>query len=288
MAAPTTQIHTQFRSIDGLQIRYAQSDPRDEQAVLLSPWPESLLAFEQMWAPLAERVQLLAIDLPGYGHSEGRDDLYPPHAMGEFLIRLLDEFELERPHAVGPDIGVATVLFAASSNPNRFESLVIGSGSASVPLELGVELKQFVEAPDVEFLRDVDPRDLVSQVLNYIERYELPSSTREDYATGYLGDRFVDSLKFVRAYHEDLPVLARLLPEIRTPAQIIQGDHDPAVLPVNAEFLHGRLPHSKLDFVDAGHFAYEDRADEYAALILDWWNGGYQRVGKDHDLASGD
>jgi pimeloyl-ACP methyl ester carboxylesterase len=56
------------------------------------------LAFEQMWAPLAERVQLLAIDLPGYGHSEGRDDLYPPHAMGEFLIRLLDEFELERPH----------------------------------------------------------------------------------------------------------------------------------------------------------------------------------------------
>jgi hypothetical protein len=43
---------------------------------------------------------------------------------------------------------------------------VIGSGSASVPLELGVELKQFVEAPDVEFLRDVDPRDLVSQVLN--------------------------------------------------------------------------------------------------------------------------
>jgi pimeloyl-ACP methyl ester carboxylesterase len=246
--------------------------------VLLSPWPESLLAFEQMWAPLAERVQLLAIDLPGYGHSDGRDDLYPPHAMGEFLIRLLDEFEFERPHAVGPDIGVATVLFAASSNPNRFESLVIGSGSASVPLELGVELKQFVEAPDVESLRDVDPRDLVSQVLNYIERYELPPNTREDYVSGYLGDRFVDSLKFVRDYHEDLPVLAGLLPEIRTPAQIIQGDHDPAVLPVNAEFLHERLPHSKLDFVDAGHFAYEDRADEYASLILDWWNGGYQRV----------
>jgi hypothetical protein len=35
---------------------------------------------------------------------------------------------------------------------------------------------------------------------------------------------------------------------------------------------------SKLDFVDAGHFAYEDRADEYTAQILDWWNCGCQQV----------
>jgi pimeloyl-ACP methyl ester carboxylesterase len=181
-------------------------------------------------------------------------------------------------HAVGPDIGVATLLFAASSNPDRFRSLVVGSGSASVPLQLGVELKQFVEAPDVEFLRGANPRDLVNTVLNYLERYELPEATREDYVTGYLGDRFIDSLKFVRACNDDLPVLAGLLPDIRTPVQIIQGDHDPGVLPVNAEFLHERLPHSKLDFVDAGHFAYEDRAEEYTELILAWWNGAYEQV----------
>ena len=35
---------------------------------------------------------------------------------------------------------------------------------------------------------------------------------------------------------------------------------------------------SKLDFVDAGHFAYEDRAEEYAELILAWWNGGYEQA----------
>jgi len=199
VATPAMHIGMQFRSIDGLQIRYAMSGPREEQALLLSPWPESLLAFEQMWDPLSERAQLIAVDLPGYGHSEARDDLYPPHKMGEFAIRLLDEFELERPHAVGPDIGVATLLFAASSNPDRFRSLVVGSGSASVPLQLGVELKQFVEAPDVEFLRGANPRDLVNTVLNHLERFEPPDATREDYVTGYLGDRFIDSLKFVRA-----------------------------------------------------------------------------------------
>jgi pimeloyl-ACP methyl ester carboxylesterase len=278
VAAPTTPINMQVRSIEGLEVRYAMSEPREEQALLLSPWPESLLAFDQMWGPLSERAQLIAVDLPGYGHSEGRDDLYPPDKMGEFAIRLLDEFELERPHAVGPDIGVATLLFAASSNPERFRSIVVGSGRASVPLQLGVVLKQFVEAPDVEFLRGADPRDLVNTVLNDLERYELPEAIHEDYVTGYLGDRFIDSLKFVRAYGEVLPVLAESLPDIRTPVQIIHGDHDPAVLPVNAEFLHERLPHSKLDFVDAGHFAYEDRAEEYTELILAWWNGGYEQA----------
>jgi pimeloyl-ACP methyl ester carboxylesterase len=33
------------------------------------------------------------------------------------------------------------------------------------------------------------------------------------------------------------------------------------VPPVNAEFLHERLPHSKLDIINAGHFTWEVGAD---------------------------
>ena len=44
---------------------------------------------------------------------------------------------------------------------------------------------------------------------------------------------------------------------------------------MNAEFLHGRLPHSKLDILDVGRFTWEDGADQYAALVTTWWNGGY-------------
>lgn len=45
--------------------------------------------------------------------------------------------------------------------------------------------------------------------------------------------------------------------------------------PVNAEILDQRLPNSKLDVIDAGHFTWEDAADEYAALVTDWLRGGY-------------
>lgn len=47
-------VQTQYRTIDGLQIRIAESDQREDHALLLSPWPESLFAFDQMWDRLAE------------------------------------------------------------------------------------------------------------------------------------------------------------------------------------------------------------------------------------------
>ena len=57
--------------------------------------------------------------------------------------------------------------------------------------------------------------------------------------------------------------------------QIIAGAHDPAVPPVNAEFLHERLPNSKLDIIDAGHFTWEEAAADYTAIVTSWWDGGY-------------
>jgi pimeloyl-ACP methyl ester carboxylesterase len=183
-------------------------------------------------------------------------------------------FGLEHPHVVGPDIGTAASLFAAGLYPRRLRSLVVGSGGAAFPLQLGSRLKDWVEAPDLEQYRNADPRQIVADSLTGIERHKLADHVREDYLSSYEGDRFVESMRYVRSYPTELPVLARLLPEIQTPVQIFAGAHDPAVPRVNAEFLHERLPNSKLDTIDAGHFVWEDGADEFAALVTSWWSTG--------------
>jgi len=269
-----TPIRMQFRVIDGLSVRFAQSEDRDDHALLLNPWPESLLAFEPTWTRLAAHTHLVAIDLPGFGHSQRRDALLSPQAMGEFVIRAADAFGLGHPHVVGPDIGTAAALFAAAVHPGRIRSLVVGSGGAAVPLQLGSALKDWVDAPDLDGFRGTDPRQIVAGALADIERYTLPDPIREDYLSSYEGDRMVESMRYVRAYPAELPVLRDLLPQIQTPVQIIAGAHDAAVPPVNAQFLHDRLPHSKLSLLDAGHFTWEDAADDYAALVTSWWNGG--------------
>ena len=273
-------MQTQFRTIDGLSIRFAEGEQRDDHALLLSPWPESLLAFEPAWARLAEHTHLVAVDLPGFGHSQRREALLCPRAMGEFIIRAADAFELEKPHVVGPDVGTGASLFAAALFPGRLRSLVVGSGGAAFPLQLGSVLKDWVEAPDLEAYRRAEPRQIVDGVLTAdIKRYTLPDFVREDYLSSYEGDRFVESMRYVRTYPAELPVLRDLLAEIQTPVQIIAGAQDPAVPPVNAEFLHEWLPNSKLDVIDAGHFTWEDAADEYAALVTSWWSGGYATTG---------
>jgi pimeloyl-ACP methyl ester carboxylesterase len=278
MDSPTSSpIKTKTRTIDGLSIRYAESAPRDVSAILLSPWPESLYTFEQIWSRLAEHAHLVAIDLPGFGHSERRDELLTSSAMGEFIEHLVDAFGLKRPHAVGPDIGTSALLFTAAKHPDLLLSIVVGNGTAAVPLQIGSVLKDVIEAPSLEPLRKMDPRKSVESVLAFVERYRLPDHVREDFLSSYEGDRFVESLHFVRSYKTELPELSKLLPTIETPVQIITGDHDPGVLPVNGDYLHERLPHNKLDKVNAGHFAWADAADEYANLIIEWWEGGFER-----------
>jgi pimeloyl-ACP methyl ester carboxylesterase len=273
-----TPIQTQFRTLDGLSIRLAESEDRDDHALLLSPWPESLLAFEPTWSRLAEHAHLVAIDLPGFGHSQRRDALLSPRAMGEFIIRAADALGFENPHVIGPDVGTGASLFAAALHPGRLRSLVVGSGGTAFPLQLGGVLKDWVEAADLEAYRSADPRQIVAGALTDIERYALPDFVREDYLSSYEGDRFVESMRYVRTYPTELRALADLLPEIQTPVLIIAGARDPAVPPVNAEFLHQRLPKSKLDIVEAGHFTWEDAADEYAALVTSWWEGGHAAI----------
>jgi len=128
-----------FRTVDGVTVRYAESDGhRDRLILLTNPWPESLYAFLPIWQSLSEHSRLIAIDLPGFGQSERRDDLLSPQAMGEFLIQLLDEWELDTPHLVSPDIGTVASLFAAARHPGKLRSLVVGNGGTAYPLQVVV------------------------------------------------------------------------------------------------------------------------------------------------------
>ena len=145
------------------------------------------------------------------------------------------------------------------------------SGIAAVPLQLGGMVKEIIEAPGLDGFSSGDPRQLVNVALSGISQYTLPEAVRDDYLASYQGNRFAESVRYLRSYPAELPVLAGLLPLIDTPVQIIAGADDTTVPPVNAAFLHERLPHSKLDIIDAGHFTWEDSPAEYAALVTRWW-----------------
>jgi pimeloyl-ACP methyl ester carboxylesterase len=273
--ATATSPEVWFRDVDGVRIRYADTgEPREPTVVLTSPWPESLYAFTPMWATLAEHARLFAVDLPGFGASERRSDLLSPRAMGTFLTQLITEADLGTPHIVGPDVGTSAALFAAAAHPEQIASVIVGTGGAAVPIELGEPLASWVLDPDFDKYRRMDARAIVGAAVDTIAG-GIPDDIRDDYLACYEGDRFAESMRYVRCYPDELPALAELLPQITMPVTLINGRHDRVVPLANAEFLDERLPNSRLVVIDAGHFVWEEAPDEYAAAILDSIEGNW-------------
>ncbi len=273
----------QTRSAGGLAIRFAESSlaSRDRPVILLTnPWPESLLAFRRIWPALAPAARLVAIDLPGFGHSEAREDLFGPTAMSEFLHGLIAEWGLGRPHLVAPDVGTGAALMLASQHADSLTSAIVGSGGIAYPLDVGGTLADIIAAPDIEGLRSLDIRGGIGSVVEVAAPRASEPDVWEDYVSSYEGGRFAESARYVRRYPEELRVLADLLKAIETPVLILNPEHDELVPASNGVYLHERLPNNQLITFDSAHFPWEQNAAEYAAAVRDWVGGGYRAAGR--------
>lgn len=261
-----------WRTIDGLKIRYATDGRGDQKVALFSPWPESIFAFAQVWRGLTKQFEVLAIDLPGFGRSEARDDLFAPQTMGEFIPKALDAFGLTSVHAVGLDIGSPAVLFSALARPELFRSLIVGAGASTYPLAVEGTLKSMIEA---EVLPPLNAVEVIGRFLGSIRGYAVPPFVREDYLASYEGDRLTRSAGLVRAYPKDLAALAPRLASITVPVAIVVGRNDPYGLARDAALLRERLPNARLDVLEAGHCVWEERAPEFESIVTQWVNGGF-------------
>jgi pimeloyl-ACP methyl ester carboxylesterase len=65
---------------------------------------------------------------------------------------------------------------------------------------------------------------------------------------------------------------------IMTPVQIVCGRDDELVPTPNQEFLHERLPNSKMNLLPAGHFAWEEGPELYGDVLVNWLSGGYRQA----------
>lgn len=261
--------------IDGLSIRYARTGTSGKLPVVLTaPWPESLYSFYHLIPLLAHDYPVIAVELPGFGHSQSRPEVMSPEPMGDFLIKLLRHLNIDRTHIVAPDVGTLAVLFAAAKQEGLFESLVIGGAAMQADLAAGA-LKDLVYSP---------PGYLASAGADGVKAYLdgaavlTPPAIIEDFRTASAGRRLEEATQYVRGYLKDCPRLEPLLTAIKTPSLIVSGKHDTIVPPVNNQFLADRLPKNHALLLDADHRVWEEAADAYNSAIISWLAGGYRSV----------
>jgi pimeloyl-ACP methyl ester carboxylesterase len=278
-AEAVSPLATYFRVCDGVRVRFADSKAdSDTTVLLLAPWPETLWAFRRIWGQVAAAGRVVAIDLPGFGHSDGRRELIAPDTSGAFLAGLIDEWGLGAPHVVGPDVGTAAALFLAAKVPERVTSLTVGGGAVRFPIEAAGALREVIEAPSLDVVRGLDARTNIGNAVEAGAPSASEPEVHEDYVSAYDLGRFAESARFVRHYPEQNPVLRDLLPTITTPTQILAGRNDEIVPWSNNQYLRDLLPNSETHPLDAGHYAWEEAAEDYGRLVADWVSGGYRRL----------
>ena len=271
---PDVAIPTQTRTIAGRKIRLAEAGPADAPlVVLLSPFPESILSFTGSWEALTEKCRVIAIDLPGFGASEGDRHDMSPTAQGAHLAAIFDELDLHDIHLVGPDVGMGAALAYVLNHDHRVKSLAVGHGpGAPGPFKLAFMINMLAKFGFMRFstgLLGAGPLIAFSSKLGSI-RHRANAKQMDDYKRAYSGrtPEVVYWFKDLRAKGAEL---AGRVNEITIPTLVFWGELDVLFDPSNAKHLDAALPNSKLQILpEAGHLAWADQPELFAEIIIDW------------------
>lgn len=266
-------------SVSGLSLRYAASlRAHAPTMLLLSPLPQSVLAYERVWTLLKPHRNLVALDLPGFGGSQGGRDIMDIFLQADVLQAFIERLGLHDVHLVGPDVGTPVAL-AYLQKYHGAASALVGDGPAVYPAYMGLPIARMMQSAFWRRIYGLSARLFIraGNQAGY-QRYQPSEAELEDYERSYRG-RMDGVMAWFAHYPEALPRLQKKLGKIKVPVKIFWGELDAIVLPRTAEVLHSHLPRSEVQILmGAGHFAYQDAATEFASMLLDWTDGGYLRV----------
>lgn len=279
---PSVPIPTETRTLAGRQIRLAEAGPADAPLlVLLSPFPESILSFAGSWEALTSNFRVVAIDLPGFGASEGDRHDMSPQAQGDLLNAIFNDLGLHDIHLVGPDVGMGAALCYAIHHKHRLSSMMVGCGPGTPgPFKLAFMISmlgRFGIMRKLSSLLGAGPLIAFTGKLGAIRHRSNPVQI-DDYKRVYSG-RAGEVLYWFEDIRKKAAAIAERVHEIKVPTLVFWGELEVMFDVSNAKHLDDALPHSELQLLpEAGHLAWSDQPERFASMVTDWVNSDYKVV----------
>jgi pimeloyl-ACP methyl ester carboxylesterase len=204
---------------------------------------------------LRDGVNVLALDLPGHGETEGpvKETL---REYGLWVTEILEAFFHFPVFLMGHSMGGAIALDAAISRPEQIEGLILAATGARLRVA-----PAFLEGLDRDFEGTVD------------------TITRYAYAPGADPTMVREGASLMKAAGQhavlgDFSACNRFdrrgdLGTIRKPCLIVCGDKDQLTPPPLSESLHASIPGSELKILPgAGHMVMIERFKEFNQSVL--------------------
>jgi len=254
---PDVTLPVETRTIAGRTIRLAEAGPSDAPlVVLLSPFPESILSYAGSWNALTKKCRVLAIDLPGFGASEGDRKDMSPSAQGAHLAAIFEALDLQDIHLVAPDVGMAAALAYVLDHKHRLKTMAVGHGlGAPGPFKLVFMVNMLAKFGFMRFITGVlgaGPLVAFTAKLGAI-RHRANAKQIDDYKRSYAG-RASEVVYWFKDFRSRAKELSVRVKEIDVPTLVFWGELDVLFHHSNGEHLHAALPQSKLHILpEAGH-----------------------------------
>jgi pimeloyl-ACP methyl ester carboxylesterase len=263
----------EFKTIDGLKIRIAKSERKRAPTILfLSPLPQSILCYDAIWSCLSGVANLVAVDLPGFGRSEGGKEYMSFDAQSAFLEQFINTQGLKDVHIVAPDIAMPVVLHYVIHRDHKVKSLMVGDGPGILPSKDGSLIKKIVGSGFWRtMVRLNGARTFIAGAmkLGYLH-YSPTCDEVEDYVQSYVG-RIGQVTAFFKQYTDGCNDLTDRIDDLKLPVKVFWGDEDAFLKVDNARLLHSRLSKSALHiFENCGHFSYQEQSSAFATMVQDW------------------
>lgn len=268
----TGALPERFETDDGA-VRWSRIGDGGAPMVLVHGTPYSSHLWRDIAPALARTRTVYVFDHLGYGQSdkhEGQD--LSLAAQSHRFTRLLEHWGLDEPSVVACDIGGAIVLRAHLLESVPYRDLTIFDAVSGGHWERGL-FQLIREHPKVfAALPGYAHEALVTAHLNNASHRGLPPDVLEAYLAPWRGPE--GQAAYYRQYRQlaeaDTRPYEALLADITVPVQLLWGRHDRILPPEYGTWLHERIPHSTLHWIDdAGHLLQEDAPARLTAHLLD-------------------
>ena len=278
-----TRVTFQKADSDGFNVFYREAGPKGAPALLLlHGYPSSSHMFRDLIPLLADRFNIVAPDLPGFGQSDMPDHKtfkYSFDNMAKVIERFTEVIGLKKFAVYVFDYGAPTGFRLAVSHPERITAIITQNGNAYEDgLSSGwAPIQKYWKDPSKEnrdALRPVllSPEATVWQYTHGVPDVSQVSPDGYELDNFYLARPGMDEvqLDLIGDYKSNValyPTFQKYFRDHKPPTLAVWGKNDPFFLPPGAEAFKRDNPDAVVKFFDTGHFALETHAEEIAAAI---------------------
>jgi pimeloyl-ACP methyl ester carboxylesterase len=268
--------------VDGVGVFYREAGPKAAPAVLLlHGFPTAGHMFRDLIPQLADKLRLVAPDLPAFGQSDmpARGSFaYTFDNLASVIDRFTDKIGLKKYALYVFDYGAPVGFRLAVKHPDRITAIVSQNGNA---YEEGLSdgwnpIRAYWQEPSPAN-RAALRKMLAPETTRWQYTYGVPDTAAVS-PDGYTLDNFYLArpgadeiqLDLLGNYQTNVAMYPAFQSYFRThkPKLLAMwGKNDPFFLPAGAEAFKRDIPTADVRFVDSGHFALETHATEIAAAI---------------------